>query len=207
MVDINLEAEYQARVPILNLLAESLESLTKYCLGGVSHIDRISFRVKSPESFVRKAALKKYSQPLIDVEDQVAGRVLVFFSGDIEVVAERLRQIFVTIEEEKKAPDRLDAFGYESHHFAVSLPPGVAPEGWDHVEKKPSVFEIQVRTLFMHAWAEPQHDIGYKDEAFMTSSVEVRREFAHVAAMAWGGDKSFQQIFMKYGLYRGSSRS
>lgn len=25
----------------------------------------------------------------------------------------------------------------------------------------PVTFELQVRTHFMHAWAEPQHDLGY----------------------------------------------
>ena len=199
-----LDELYLERLPILKRLARRLETETRKCLKNTPHVDRISFRAKTPQSFLQKANNEKktYKQPLIDIEDQVAGRVIVFFVEDILLVAEQLRSTFVTLEEEAKKPATDDAFGYESHHFTFALPPIDLPAGWKELKKKPAVFELQVRTLFMHAWAEPQHDIGYKDQGFLDAARENRRKLAHSAAMAWGADQAFQQLANRYILFR-----
>jgi hypothetical protein len=45
--------------------------------------------------------------------------------------------------------------------------------------------------LFMHAWAEPQHDMGYKGQ---TLDRDTERELAWAAASAWGADRTFDEI-------------
>jgi ppGpp synthetase/RelA/SpoT-type nucleotidyltranferase len=66
----------------------------------------------------------------------------------------------------------------------------------------PETFELQVRTLFMHAWAEPQHDLGYKGPGDLTKLQKKR--LAWVAASAWGADHELEGLWAEVGLKVGS---
>ena len=57
---------------------------------------------------------------------------------------------------------RDEEFNYESYHLICVVPPHLKLDGWAARDDVPSTFELQVRTIFIHAYAEPQHDIGYK---------------------------------------------
>jgi putative GTP pyrophosphokinase len=187
---VELGRAYDVRVPLLTLLAERLAVKANDALKGVPHIDRISFRVKERNSFLRKASLPKYSEPLTQLEDQVAGRVITFFRDDLEPVREHLCRWFGDVEHEVKEPVGPTEFGYESHHFVFVISEHWKPDGWTAVEKMPTTFELQIRTLFMHAWAEPQHDLGYKGVV----DVDTKRELAWIAASAWGADRTLNEI-------------
>jgi putative GTP pyrophosphokinase len=190
-----LSARYERRYPILRALAGNLEANVKELLDGVQHIDRIYFRPKQPRKFLEKSKKEKdgklvYKNPLTEIEDQVAGRVLVFFLDDIDVILEKLRENFNPFEELRKQPKSHDAFGYESYHCVFNIPPTLKPNTWGTIKEPPVSFEMQVRTLFMHAWAEPEHDLGYKGKK--NAPPEALRHFAWAAASAWGGDRAFQ---------------
>lgn len=58
-----LGARYEARTALLEDAKQALESETREALRGLGHIDRISFRVKSTESFVEKALDRKTTPP------------------------------------------------------------------------------------------------------------------------------------------------
>lgn len=194
----SVRASYEPRFHLLSELARRLEQETRDALSRVPRVDRISFRAKEPDSFAKKSlsvdpgGLRKYAFPLADIEDQVAGRVLVFFRRDINVVVKRLLETFNPVEQTRKAPASDNAFAYESDHLVLMIPPHVVPVGWDKLDLRPTTFEMQVRTLFMHAWAEPEHDISYKAPVPLTS--EERRKIAWAAANAWGGDAIFEQV-------------
>lgn len=193
-----LQAEYERRLPLLEALAERLESKTREALEDVPHIDRIAFRAKDSRSFAIKATKPhpteamtlKYESPFEQLEDQVAGRVITFFRDDIDVVRARLTEWFGSVEHELKEPAGPAEFGYESDHFVFVIPEHCKPDGWHEVEQMPSTFEFQVRTIFMHAWAEPQHDLGYKGDV----DAETLRELAWVAASSWGADRIMNDI-------------
>ena len=57
-------------------------------------------------------------------------------------------------------------------------------------EGKP--FEIQIRTILQHTWAEIEHDLGYKTEFSIPRNV--RREFSRVAGLLEIADESFLRI-------------
>jgi ppGpp synthetase/RelA/SpoT-type nucleotidyltranferase len=62
-------------------------------------------------------------------------------------------------------------------HFASAI------YTWGARDDLPSTFELRVRTIFMHAYAEPQHNIGYKAASELPG--QVRRELAWIAASAY----------------------
>lgn len=132
----------------------------------------------------------KYSNPLVELEDQVAGRVITFFRDDIPVVRGRLLDWFGSVEHESKEPAGPSEFGYESDHFVFVIPDHCKPANWGEFDNMPRTFELQLRTLFMHAWAEPQHDLGYKGDTDDTT----KKELAWIAASAWGADRTLNEI-------------
>lgn len=186
-----LVAAYQERRPLLDALVATLQQATADALEGVAHIDRIAFRAKKQRSFVVKAANPKYTHPLSELEDQVAGRVITFFRDDIAVVCTALAEWFGRVERQTKEPEEPTEFDYESEHFVLIIPEHYKPAGWTDIDQMPTTFELQVRTLFMHAWAEPQHDLGYKGNELDHNT---KRELAWVAASAWGADRTFNDI-------------
>lgn len=191
-----IEDLYQERIHLLKELAGKLERELTDALRDIPHIDRISFRTKGKKSFAKKAQDPSnnpgYSDPLVEVEDQVAGRILVHFLSDLAVVRDTIEGSLNTIEKIERRPQRDAEFGYESDHLVCTIPLHLKPDGWEQRADLPETFELQIRTLFMHAYAEPQHDMAYKGPDDLPR--EVRRELAWVAASAWGADRAFARI-------------
>lgn len=168
-------------------------------LEGVERIDRISARAKDPDRFLAKAQKendnkRKYGDPLSEIQDQVAARITVFYLSDVEIVEAAIKKYFhsieqITIVEEPKK------FGYEGRHLILTIP----EELYEHEEHPdaPDFFELQIKTLFQHAWSEAEHDLAYKPSAPLTSTQT--REIAFTAAQAWGADQMFAKLFKELG--------
>lgn len=211
-----LRAAFARRRPLLEGVAESLCDLAETGLATFDHhhVDRIYFRAKSIESFVNKVRKRSaaaaagevrdgvpvvaYRSPLTQVEDQVGGRVLVFFQHDIEPVVRLLLTTFNAVEMQDKTPPKDAEFGYESTHLVCYIPDQIRPPVWGSESQMPDTFELQVRTLFMHAWAEPQHDLGYKGPGDLTK--QQKKRLAWVAASAWGADRGLGDLWDEVGL-------
>lgn len=195
-MDDEWESRYEGRIHLLNELSERLEIETRSAIADLPHIDRVSFRVKPPDSFIEKAIDPRndppYEDPFVEIEDQVAGRIIVFFIEDLEKVQERLKGTFNTVEYEHRRPPADAEFGYESHHLICVIPPQSKPDDWDDRDDLPPTFELQIRTIFMHAYAEPQHDIAYKAVSDLPG--DIRRELAWIAASAWGADRAYHRV-------------
>ena len=189
-----LEGEYLLRIGILQNLADKLQAVVIDALQSIKHIDRIYFRVKGCESFLKKALDKRrnYIEPLIEIEDQIAGRVLVFYEYDLEIVRKILDGTFHFIEADIKRPEEFNEFGYETDHYIFLIPKNMLPRQWNEYENLPTTAELQIRTLFMHAYAEPQHDIDFKGSGNLPNNI--RRQLAWIAASAWGGDHAYSEI-------------
>jgi ppGpp synthetase/RelA/SpoT-type nucleotidyltranferase len=69
----------------------------------------------------------------------------------------------------------------------------------DEVKEDESIqfFELQIKTLFQHAWSEAEHDLGYKPTTILTSAQKKRLAFT--AAQAWGADQIFDELFREIG--------
>lgn len=182
---------------LLGELARALEKELRSHLSSVRHVDRISFRTKGVESFLEKSMdldddrKRKYTHPLEEIEDQVAGRVLVFYRPDIASVLHAIEDKWRKAEQEHRRPSSTSQFDYETTHRICMITPDMWPKGWSDLAEPPSTFELQIRTLAQHAWAEPQHAF-YKNEGGLREDSE--RKLYWAAASAWGIDSIWEDL-------------
>lgn len=181
---------------VLVPVAERLMVLLEGYLEGAARIDRIAARAKDPARFAAKAAKRdgtkvRYDEPLTQIQDQVAARVVVFYKSDLEPTEQLLRRYFRPIEVRTVVPDSEWEFGYFGRHLVMTLPKDVVPPDAS-LEDAPSFFELQVKTLFQHAWSEAEHDLGYKPPEAL--STDQKRLLAYTSAQAWGADDIFQRL-------------
>lgn len=198
-----LEEAYRDRYQqFLVPLANKLEVFLKDCLSSCSRIDRVCTRAKSIPRFVQKAlkeeeGRRKYTDPLNQIQDQIGARVVTFYSSDVGRIAEEIERYFRPIENKVLVPDRESEFDYIGQHFILLLPSDVLA-GLQNDEEIPNFFELQIKTLFQHAWAEAEHDLGYKPSKPLTSLQ--KRKIAFTAAQAWGADQIFDELFRELGV-------
>lgn len=195
-VDYAIRDEYVARFQSLASIAGKLQVYLRQTLLGIERIDAVTARAKDPDRFFVKATKNdeegkpKYTNPRYQIQDQVGARITVFYLSDVEIVRETIVKNFRFIEEASKAPTFESEFGYFGLHFILGIPDDViaVPEEDD----APEFFELQVKTLFQHAWSEAHHDMGYKSIRELTT--DERRLMAFTAAQAWGADTIFNNL-------------
>lgn len=198
-MNVNIEKSYKRRHDeVLQELAERLQIHILDLVSGVPRIDRVTARAKSPARFLEKAmkeirpSVMKYDDPLRQIQDQVGARVVVFYLRDVETVAEVLNCQFRLIEAKDIVPESVNEFGYVGKHFVFFVPRDVINPDWDEFNV-PKFFELQIKTLFQHAWGEANHDLGYKPETPLDG--DQKRRIAFTAAQAWGADMVYQELF------------
>jgi ppGpp synthetase/RelA/SpoT-type nucleotidyltranferase len=180
----------------LRPLAQRLEDHLRGLFATKPHIDRISARAKSPERFLQKASKlengsPRYRDPINQIQDQIGARIVAFYTSDRDALAALVKDYFAPIEEKQIIPETPDRFGYEGKHFVLFLPGDIVTREIppEHV---PTFFELQIRTLFQHAWGEANHDLAYKP--FLELTPDQQRKVAFTAAQAWGADLIFQEL-------------
>jgi putative GTP pyrophosphokinase len=195
----SLEDLYRERLSrALTPLAHNLQTYIEQHFAGVERIDRISVRTKSVSRFLGKAAKRleegsqKYNDPLYQIQDQIGARIVTFYKCDVARLSEIVERYFTHIEAKEIVPDSESEFGYFGKHFILFLPEDVFDDSVER-DKAPKFFELQVKTLFQHAWGEAEHDLGYKPDRELTT--EDRRRIAFVSAQAWGADEIFNELF------------
>lgn len=159
----------------------------------------IEARAKSIDSFRRKLektnddGTPKYNQPLTEITDLAAVRVITYTIDDISEITRFIDNHFDIIEKRDVGEERAEKgqFGYQSIHYLVNLTKDrlALP---DYSIFHNLVCEIQVRTVLQHAWAEMEHDIQYKGSANIPKSV--RRKFLALAGLLEIADREFTSI-------------
>jgi ppGpp synthetase/RelA/SpoT-type nucleotidyltranferase len=197
---MSLEDDYRQRFnEVLKPLAERLNSYLLDLVQTEKRIDRVSTRAKSLERFLAKAQRRKedgspkYDDPLRQIQDQLGSRITIFYLSDVDHISKLVEKYFRPVEFRTVVPESHWEFGYFGKHFVLLIPTDVIDDGID-VDRVPEFFELQVKTLFQHAWSEANHDLGYKPEIGPLGSEKVRK-LAFASAQAWGADREFDDLW------------
>lgn len=197
MSTISLKDEYELRFPILERIAGLLEQHIRDLVKAYKRLDRVSARAKEPTRFLEKAAkmnnsVAKYTDPLNQIQDQIGARIITQYLSDVDDISHFVEGYFAPIEAKTIVPDSPNEFGYEGKHYILIMPIDVITTGIPK-EHCPNFFELQIKTLFQHAWGECNHDLGYKPGEKLKR--EQQRRIAFTAAQAWGADYIFDELF------------
>ncbi len=194
--DYSIKDEYVTRFPALCKAALDLQNYLVNLVSDIPRIDSVSARAKDCDRYFAKATkigldgTPKYANPKFAIQDQIGARINVLYLSDVEIVRLVIKKYMNFIEESQKQPEDDEAFGYVGYHFIIQTPDEIIPE--NDAESIPQFFELQIKTLFQHAWSETSHDIGYKSPRELSS--DERRKMAFTAAQAWGADKIFEEL-------------
>ena len=195
-LDAHCEAilqEYRDALPQCKAVAKEVYNTLKSTFEQAGLlVAAIEYRVKTENSLAGKLELKggKYKS-LADITDIIGLRVITFYTDDVDKVASAVERLFVVDWDnsvDKRKIHEIDSFGYLSLHYICSK------EGF------PYRFEIQMRTVLQHAWANMNHDTGYK------SGVEIPkmylRNLSRLAGMLELVDEQFSLIRSELTDYR-----
>lgn len=195
---MSLEKDFKARREKYLLPLEArLKGVLDSYLRDLPRIDRVSTRVKSVDRFIEKAnklenGQTKYADPLNQIQDQIAARVVTYYLSDVDTVGAQIRKYLRPIETRQIVPDSENEFGYVGTHYILLIPTECFD---DNINEQSAVpfFELQVKTLFQHAWSEAEHDLGYKEKSGVLLPIH-KRKIAFTAAQAWGADRIFHEM-------------
>jgi len=183
-------ADYAARRPALEAATDNYLQLVTALLddAGINYLS-ITARTKSVESFAAKAertvdGTRLFSDPLVEITDQIGLRVITYLREDVEAVATLLADEMRLLDDRDMGLEtaREGRWGYASRHLLV----GVGGE------QQPA--SIQVRTVLQHAWAEFEHDIRYKGSIPAEHVPDLDRRFTLAAGLLELADREFTAI-------------
>jgi putative GTP pyrophosphokinase len=124
----------------------------------------VAGRTKTSQSATEKIRRKKYKNISAQLTDISGIRVITYLEENVSHICSIIRSLFDV--DEANSLDRStilghDRIGYRSTHFVCSL--GKQRSGLPEYESLGDLkFEIQVRTVLQHAWAELAHDRSFK---------------------------------------------
>jgi len=195
-------AEYLRVVGYYELLANSTKRIAEEALKrrGIQ-VHSVEARAKDPKSFGRKASKPSqqdpnrpmYPDPLHQITDLAAIRIITFFPRTIEEIDRMLKAEFSVIEQFDKGEALIEEerFGYKSVHYLVAFSDArIALPEYEQFSKAKT--EVQLRTILQHTWAEIEHDIQYKSSAAIPR--DIRRRFMALAGLLEIADREFQAI-------------
>ena len=199
-----LIAQYRTLLPVYTQMADVIPERLKevFAEAGII-VAAVEHRVKTEDSLAGKLRLKggKY-RDIFDITDLVGLRVITFYIDDVDKVASIMERLFEIDWEnsiDKRKAHEIDSFGYLSLHYICRIPESAYTDP-EHPELNKIRFEVQMRTVLQHAWANMNHDTGYK------SGVEIPRVYlrnlSRLAGMLELVDDEFSRIRRELSDYR-----
>ena len=153
--------------------------------------------MKTLDSVLGKAKRQAGEVETLDLDkivDICGVRVICLFLSDVEKIGRIIEDKFeIESKDDKVLSKPQEEFGYLSVHYIGKLPPSFSGARYDEI--KGMRFEIQVRTIAMHAWATISHYLDYKSQNAVPS--ELRKDFYGLSALFYLADSHFELFFRK----------
>lgn len=185
---------YHQERPFYELLANKVAGI----IGDILDSEKVSiYNVKSRAKEINKFE-EKIRGPISfnpkDMQDLAGIRIICYLNSDVEKVANLIQSHFSIDKSrsiDKSQVLRVDQVGYKSIHLVAKLSPErVALPEFKKFEGK--YFEIQIRTILQHSWAEIEHDRNYKFSGILPP--EIQRRFFLIAANLEMADNEFNTL-------------
>jgi hypothetical protein len=128
---------------------------------------------------------------MTQLTDIVGGRIVCLFRSDIERISKIITDEFFIIESEDKILSDTDSFGYMSAHHVARLPDSFSGTRYNTI--KGICFEIQIRTISMHAWAEISHYLAYKGEWDVPA--HLKKSLNALSGLFYVADGEFERFY------------
>ena len=156
----------------------------------------VSGRLKEASSLREKIRRKHYTDPARQVTDLCGLRVIAYLESDVDRIAALIRKEFAVDERasvDKRTELKPNQVGYRSLHLICHLGPERTALA-EYERFAPHVFELQVRTVLQHAWAQIEWGRNYKFGGVLPDGLQRRlllaagaleildREFSSIAA-------------------------
>ncbi|PRB02295.1 GTP pyrophosphokinase family protein [Microbacterium sp. MYb64] len=190
------DAGYASRQALLVPLGNKVERLVRELIEttGLTVLD-VVHRVKGQQSATKKVRANpaRYGS-FGDLHDMLGLRVITYLASDVDTVVSVLRANF-DIDEDRSLDKQTsldpDRFGYLSNHLVATTSTARSTLA-EWAPYRGIYFEIQIRSILQHAWAEIEHDLGYKSTSGIP--VHLRRRFARLASLLELADSEFDAV-------------
>lgn len=195
--------EYDEKYPLYNEFNNKLEELINIITKNRNlKLHSINSRIKGKKSLKEKINHKENKYNCLEDITDVAGiRIITYYADEVDIIAKLIEEEFEIDWEnsiDKRAVLDADKFGYLSLHYVVKIN-NKRLQLTEYKNFKNCKSEIQIRSILQHAWAEIEHDSGYKNSLDIPR--EIKRDFYRLAGLLELGDKEFISIRGKLDLY------
>jgi putative GTP pyrophosphokinase len=188
-----LLAQYTSSRPLYERLQDEVEFILNEQLKYAKiPIHAIEHRIKHFDSIIKKAERDELADPVNQLNDILGFRIICLFLSDLDRILTLLGKNFKVIEVDDKRITKVEnVFGYLSVHLIATLPRSHKGPRYDGL--KLLRFEIQVRTISMHAWSIISHYLDYKTPNAVPS--ELKRDFNALSGLFYVADQHFEMFF------------
>lgn len=191
----DLEKNYPAiKIKYEKLGSRIVEVIKTFLLQHSMKVHAVYFRVKEFESLMDKIVDKDKYKTIEEITDVCGARVITYLASEVDDVVSIIKENFVVDDDnsiDKRERENPGEFGYKSVHLVVSM-----PDTWlgspTESDLKGLKVEIQIRSILEHAWAEIEHDLGYKSSSAVP--YELKRGFTRLAANLEIADIEFDRL-------------
>lgn len=171
----------------------AVETYLKENLPLLEILPQVNSRIKDPISLYKKIRKKKIKYE--EVHDILGIRIICHFLSEVEKVNKFIESNFLIDTFEKKIDKlKFDQLGYLSDHFEVRINTSI-PYFEKFIDVSSLTFEIQVRTLCQHTWADIEHALLYKQDMQLEESLK-RRVF-RLTSLLEICDQEFEAVNQK----------
>jgi putative GTP pyrophosphokinase len=152
----------------------------------------IGGRIKTFDSLIAKAKRQDIQTPFDNIDDICGIRIICLFLSDLARLGEIVDNVLHVLRKDDKLTSKAeDQFGYLSVHYVCTLPGSYSGPRYDDI--KELRFEIQLRTIAMHAWDTISHYLDYKSPQAIPS--ELRKDFHALSGLFYVADSHFELFF------------